>query len=263
MKLRTVRLVLGPAMLVVLVALVGSLVCPPISERPEPPPAELVRPLADPVAAPLGPEEEAAAREVEPQPEEYRVRLRVRDGDAGLPLAAAEVEFLGTAPDGRELRGRAALDAAGAAELTGLSRGDYRVVARLEGFFPAEAEFGLPAFEAAELVLELAPAAAIRGALVGVDGSEVLTGLVQLTRRDGGAFHLCPVDPRSNRFASPPLTAGAWQVEYLERSGARPVEGLSTELAVVPREALEVRLTVPVRGAAPTGGRAVGVEVLR
>jgi hypothetical protein len=263
MKLRTVRLVLGPAMLVVLVALVGSLVCPPISERAEPPPDELVRPLADPVPAPLGPEEEAAAREVEARAEEYRVSLAVRDADSGLALAGAQVAFHGVAPDGRELDGTAALDAGGRAELVGLARGDYRLVARLEGWFPTEAAFTLPGFEAAELELALVPAATIRGELVGVDGSAVVTGLVQLTRGDGAAFHLCPVDPRSSSFASPPLEAGAWQVEYLERAGGRPAEGVSAALAVVPRQVLELRLTLPRRGAAPSEGRVTGVEVLR
>jgi len=258
------RLVLGSAMVLVLAALIGTLVCPPLSERPEPPAPTAPDPLADPEPAPLDFEPAGDGERVTlPTAGEHALNIEVLDGDARLPLADALVELHYLDRAGTPLSSSVGLRPDGKVRLASLPANRYRVVVRRTGFFdPPDQEVSLPAVDEPSLRFELQPAAVIRGSLRCVDGSKVASGLVQLTRADDGEFHLCRVDARDDRFESPPLRAGIWQVEFREQPRDRPAAGVHAEVAVVPRQVMELRLTIRRQGQAAIEDRAPGIEII-
>ncbi|MBL7009402.1 MAG: hypothetical protein ISR76_10415 [Planctomycetes bacterium] len=259
---RGARTVLGAAMVVILAALIGTLVCPPISERAEPPDPGLTRPLADPEPAPLD-FEAAGGRVPLPTASEHTVHIEVIDADARLPLGEAEVELHYLDRAGNELRSPVELEPDGKVRLPSMPTNRYRISVRHAGFFdPPDQVVQVPAVTEPVLRFELRPAATIRGSLRTVDGGEVASGLVQLVRADDGEFHLCPVDPRGDSFRSPPLRAGVWLVEYLEHAGDRPATGVSAHVAVVPRQVLELRLTIQRQGMRPVDDLVPGIEII-
>ncbi|RMH02710.1 MAG: carboxypeptidase regulatory-like domain-containing protein [Planctomycetota bacterium] len=252
-------------MVLVLLALVGTLVCPPVHERTTPPDPAARNELADPEPAPVDFPLPAGERRVPlPTGGGQELRIEVRDRDAGLPLADAEVLLLHEDHHGTLLRSPVPLAPDGTARLESLPSGAYQVLARRRGFFPPPpATVQLPASEPVALLFELEPAALISGELRTVDGSPVASGLVRLSRPDRPqVFHLCPVDPRGDRFESPPLDAGVWTVEFLESPAEQPGPGMVAEVAVVPRQELRLRITVRRPGMEPAADRAPGIEVL-
>lgn len=253
-------------MAIALLGLIGSLVCPPVSERDDPADAARVRPRtgAAPPALDLEPAgAEAAERTSLPMSGSHALRIEVRDADADLPLPAAAVELRYEDRAGRALSSSARLSADGRVRLEGLPANRYEVAVSLSGFFPAAPQrVELPALEEPLLRFALRPAARIEGELRTVDGTPVASGVVRLARSPGGEFHLCPIDPRGDRFASPPLEAGVWRLEFLEYPGALPLAELSADLAVVPRQTLRVELTIQRPGMTPLPDRRPGLRLL-
>ena len=250
------------ALLAALLALVffGSVMCPPVDERGEPPSVTVGdadtlpgRPEAGQLEGPLRDTEPAPPPADEPTAQPLHVPVT---DDQGAPLDGALVDLERVSGTRAVAR---ALSRAGTAAFLPPGPGEYQLHATAEGHVPVRGvPLTLPLDEGqAPPTLLLPRAASITGTVVGLDGEPVVFGELLLREADG--------EERTVRarglgvFDSGPLPAGEWEILWREHVHAEVDPRLRFHAALGSDSALRLAFTVEAAGRIAAPGRQVGV----
>ncbi len=262
------RLLAGVLLLLAALSFFGTLLCRPIRERPSPPPPAQLRGLADPQPAPLDPEELAEEQRTIQSVHDLATTLELEaiDADSAQPLPGARFQLRRLGPSGESLVQEYTADQRGRCGLRGLPIGKLWVRASAEAFFPSsERMVDYPADATRTFRFELRPAAVLRGTLRTVDGSPVAHGFLRLRPlQPPGKEEWVEVNPRGDRFLSPPLGTGVWEVAFVETPDRTPDPRLTRRLTLVPRQVRVLRVTIlrPGMERDPLSSVVPGIEVV-